>query len=35
MPYELGRQYEVWDCPFCRENTISVIGFLKKSIRRT
>ena len=29
MPYELGRQYEVWDCPFCGQNTISIIHFPK------
>jgi transcription elongation factor Elf1 len=36
MPYELGRQYEVWDCPFCGQNTISVIHFPKSvSIKRS
>lgn len=29
MSYELARQHEVWDCPFCNENTISVIHFPK------
>jgi hypothetical protein len=26
---EFGRQYEVWDCPFCGENSISVVRFPK------
>lgn len=29
VSYDLGRQYEVWDCPFCGENTISIIHFPK------
>ncbi len=36
MPQEFGRQYEVWDCPFCGENTISLIRFPKSvSVRRS
>jgi hypothetical protein len=29
MTHEFGRQYELWDCPFCGENSISVIRFPK------
>ncbi len=29
MTYEFGRQYEVWPCPFCQEETISLIHFPK------
>ncbi len=26
---EFGRQYEVWPCPFCSQETISVVRFPK------
>jgi len=26
---EFGRQYEVWPCPFCTKETVSVIRFPK------
>jgi len=29
MTYEVMKEYEVWDCPFCGANTISVIHFPK------
>lgn len=29
MTYELGRQYEVWPCPFCKQDTISIVHFPK------
>ncbi len=29
MTYEVMKNYEVWDCPFCGKNTISVIHFPK------
>lgn len=36
MTYEFGKQYELWDCPFCGKNTISVLHFPKSvSIKRT
>lgn len=35
MTYEFGKQYEMWDCPFCGKNTISVLHFPKSvSIKR-
>lgn len=27
MTYEVMKEYEVWDCPFCKENTISIIHY--------
>jgi len=27
MTYEVIRNCEMWDCPFCDENTVSVIHF--------
>jgi len=36
MPYDLGRQYEIWDCPFCGQDTISIIHFPKcVSVKRS
>lgn len=36
MAQEFGKQYEVWDCPFCGLNTINVIHFPKSvSVRRS
>lgn len=36
MTYEFGRQYEVWDCPFCGQNTVCVIRFPKSvSVKRS
>ncbi len=29
MSYEFGRHYEVWPCPFCRQETINVTRFPK------
>ena len=29
MTYEVMRNYDIWDCPFCGNNTISVIHFPK------
>jgi len=29
MGYELGRQYEVWPCPFSKQETISIVHFPK------
>jgi len=29
MTYEVMRNYDMWDCPFCGENTISMIHFPK------
>lgn len=29
MTPEFGRLYEVWDCPFCGANAVSVIRFPK------
>lgn len=36
MTYEVVKQYEVWACPFCSLNTISVIHFPKiVSVKRS
>jgi len=35
MTPELGRQYEVWDCPYCGANTVNMIRFPKSvSVKR-
>ncbi len=35
MTPEFGGQYEIWDCPFCGANTVSVIRFPKSvSVKR-